>query len=544
MLSVPFRVLCLLAVMLALLDPAFSRTASPPDLPDQWILVHPPSYARALAPLIEHRKKQGLKVVVVPTSKVLTPEQIRRAEHEPLREHLRQLCRKHSGRSHILLAGAIGAPGTTDPQNSLVPTGRGTISRMKGQPTDHGYASHPDQPGLVTAVGRFPARTVEEVEGMVAKTLAYENLRPGLWKRRLTVLAGIPAYNPLVDRLLEGAALARFERMDPAWTGKVVYTAGHSRFFLPDALLRLQSLAYIRQGQAYLLYLGHSSAEGLYAGPTADFLSREDFAGLRIDTGQTIFFTFGCNGCQLTGENGEGYGIHAMRNPQGPAAVIGSHGICFASMVQLGAEGVFRRALQQPMSPILGDTWLSLLTGIREGRIDPLTYRMLDTVDGDRKIPQAIQRKEHQEMFVLLGDPALRLPSVPQLNDWKTDPEFVPGGRIHLSGRLPPDLASARIRVSVERTATSLPTDLEAVPADPGPLRDRTQMANHLKANRFVVAETQAKAEGRAFSAQLELPGTIPWAELVVRVVAMNATAEAMGTRIIKKAPTEEKPTP
>ena len=43
----------------------------------------------------------------------------------------------------------------------------------------------------VVAVGRFPARSEEEAQGMVAKTLEYERDRqPGPWRRRLTVLAG------------------------------------------------------------------------------------------------------------------------------------------------------------------------------------------------------------------------------------------------------------------------------------------------------------------------------------------------------------------
>src|SRR5438094_594614 len=78
-----------------------------------------------------------------------------------------------------------------------------------------------------------------EAAGMVSKTLALEKAGtlPGAWKRRLTVLAGIPAYNPLVDRLVESLAMARFERIDPAWTGRAVYTNPNSRFCLPKKSL-------------------------------------------------------------------------------------------------------------------------------------------------------------------------------------------------------------------------------------------------------------------------------------------------------------------
>src|SRR5262249_46172635 len=158
---------------------------------------------------------------------------------------------------------------------------------------------------------RFPARDVDDVKAMVAKTLALEaaGAGPGAWKRRLTVLAGIPAYNPIVDRLVEALAMNRFARIHPVWAGRAVYTNPSSRVCLPAKSLRAQTLAYLGKGQAFTVYLGHSNAQGLYGGDDVAFLDRGDWGKLKMPHGGGVFVTFGCNGGQLSGHDGEGYGL-------------------------------------------------------------------------------------------------------------------------------------------------------------------------------------------------------------------------------------------
>src|SRR5439155_13076912 len=135
---------------------------------------------------------------------------------------------------------------------------------------------------------------------------------------------------PFVDALVERMAVARFDHMAPCWSGRCVYTSEQSRFCVPDGLLHERSLDLVRQGQALTLYLGHSDARGFYAG-RARFLDREDWGTLEMPSGG-VFASFGCLGCQLSGRDGEGYGVAAVRNPKGPAAVLGAQGICYAAM--------------------------------------------------------------------------------------------------------------------------------------------------------------------------------------------------------------------
>jgi hypothetical protein len=554
-----------LALCLAALLASPASAAGPPP-PEQWIVVVAPAFRAAVAPLVSHRKAQGMRV------RVLEP-----GESGKLRDRLRKLCREHYGASYILLVGAISQPvflanaATGVLANAAtVPPLTGTAGRMKSEPTDAGYGC-PDGKRLPTvSVGRLPARTEAECRGMVRKILALErDTRPGDWRRRLTILAGIPAYNPVVDRLVENLALGRFARIHPAWTGRAVYTNPLSRFCLPDAQLRKQTIDYLGEGQAFILYLGHSNAEGLYGGPAAAFLDRSDWGRLAISTGAGVFVTFGCNGCQLKGRDGEGYGVSAIRNPRGPAAVLGSHGICFAAMVQLAADGLFHRAFQGPVPRRLGACWLAMLEGVAAGKIDFLSYRMLDAVDGDSRIPQAIQREEHLEMFVLLGDPALRLPELagnicllrstggPPVSSRSTGGspvssrstggppvtptqagrlcyEITPGKAFVVRGRLPERLSGAKVRIALERPAASEPVGLQALPKLPGPRRDRVMLDNHYLANRFAVVEKELKAKGIEFSATLEVPDPLPWPELLLRVYACTKTEEGMAVERLR----------
>jgi hypothetical protein len=525
-----------LAVVLVLTSASYGAAATP-----QWIVVTAPAFREALAPLIAHRKAEGMRVVVLSTADVLSEDEIRKGDATKLRDRVRKLCRDHDGTSFVLLVGAIEGAVVKDPAARIVPTSGGTISRMKGQPSDNAYGC-PDGGRLPTvAVGRFPARSAAEVKAMVERTLHYEtDSHPGLWRRQMTVLAGIPAYNPLVDRAVETLAMARFNRLDPSWTGLAIYSNPQSRFCLPDDRLRPQARKYIEGGQAFILYLGHSSAEGLYAG-SAPYLDRDDWAKMRISDDRGVFFTFGCNGCQLAGRNGEGYGVAALRNLHGPAAVIGSHGICFAAMVQLGADSLFETCFTGKLPERLGDAWLAIERGIGKGKIDAFTYRMLDAVDGDSSIPQETQRQEHLEMFHLLGDPALRLPQIAGDIEVRPPDEVAAGMGCTITGRLPARLAKARVRVTLERTVGSVPTDLEPVPAE-GLRRDRVLLANHERANRFILASGDCTAVDRRFEVKLEAPAKLPASKLYVRVYGATDDAEAMTVVAVKVRPAATKP--
>jgi hypothetical protein len=131
-------------------------------------------------------------------------------------------------------------------------------------------------------------------------------------------------------------------------------------------------------------------------------------------------------------------------------------------------------------------------------------------------------------------DPALRLPAVPQDVDVQAVGGVAPGQPLTVRGAVPARLAGARVRLTLERPVGSAPTDLEPLPRDPGPFgkaRDRVLLANHERANRFVVAEAECVAKDGRFEARLDLPAKLPWPRLALRAYAATDHAEGMAVQ-------------
>jgi hypothetical protein len=494
-----------------------------------WVVVVAPEFRDNIKPLLEHRKGQGFQTTQVLTTDVLSAEEIHTGDGGKLSLHVNKLCRNHDGPSYVLLVGAVRADKLEAAEQTVVPPLDGGVGRMTGQPSDNGYGCLNDNHQPSIPVGRFPARTKEEARQMVRKTLAYEgDDKPGEWRHRLTILAGVPAYNPIVDRMVEAMAFARLDRLNPSWTGRAVYSNPQSRFCPPDDKLQSAALRYVEDGEAWTLYLGHSNAEGLWGGG-AHYLDRDDWSKLKIARGAGVFATFGCNGCQLNGKRGEGYGVAAMRNPDGPVAVMGSHGICFAAMVQLATDGLIESTFADKTPERLGASWLAIKAGLAKGKIDDLTFQLLDAVDGDGNIPQAMQRLEHLEMFTLLGDPALKLAATPADLVLKTDDLAAPGATLTIHGTAPTRLNGGQVHIVIERPVSSSPTNLLAMPKELGRERDKIIMRNHDRANRFVLAEAEATIQDGRFEAKLQLPAHTPWMRLNVRAYASTRAEEALG---------------
>jgi hypothetical protein len=520
-----------LLAFLLLLSAAPLRAADRPA--EQWVVVTAPAYRKAIEPLCEQRKAQGMRVEEVQTTDVLSEREARAGEAEKLRERVVKQCRDFKGTNYVLLVGAVEAGDLADAGRRVVPALAGTTGRMKGQPSDNGYGMPGDGLLPAVAVGRLPARSEDEARQMVRKTLAYEkDAAPGEWRRRLTVLAGAPEFNAAIDALVERQAIAQLGKIDPAWGGRALYHNPSSRFTLADEECHDRARAYVAAGQALTLYLGHSNAQGFWANRSR-YLDRDDWAGLTIKRGPGVFATFGCFGCQLRGKDGEGYGVAALRNPDGPVAAIGSHGECFAAMVKLASEG-FTESFLGPNPPErLGESFLALKRGLARGKIDGLTFRLLDAVDGDSSIPQAVQRQEHEEMFVLLGDPALRLPWLPRDVKLSADGPAAPGGRLLLKGTAPARLEGAKVEVTLERPRDSDPAEPVVVPKEPAEARAKALARRHEAANDFVLVKKVLTVKDGRFEAALEVPAKLPWRRLVVRAYAATERREGMGALVV-----------
>jgi hypothetical protein len=523
---------CRLGGVLALFVLAWGGLArSADDAAGQWILVTPPDFRPALAPLIEHRRTEGFKVVVLETTNVLSQEQLHQREGTPLQARLTELVQLCQGRSYLLLAGIWGRPGLTNRENTVAPSLRGAIGRMKGEASDTGYGL-PGKDGMPTvAVGRFPAQTVDELRGMVQKTLSFEaDLRPAPWRNRLLLLLGNPGGGPLAEMFVQHSLDTHLASLHPSWTVRTLFNVASSPCYLPRPLDRQTTLRYLHEGEMFTVYLGHSNAQGL--GLDGQFMLRTDWASVSIPQGGGPFFTCGCYACQSSGA-GDGYGLAAVRNPAGPVAVIGAAAESYSALGQLAVEGLLSCLSQPPFHPRLGDYWLAIQAGLARGGMDADTFALLDMADGTGgKVPLATQRLEHLEMWMLLGDPALRLPMVPVDISLKIAEPVTAGQTLTVSGVLPGRLNGATVRLTLERPLNSAPLALEKLPPNaPGnrQARERTFIANHQRVNSFVLASAEATASGGRFVGSLEMPAHLPWESLICRASATRSNETGLG---------------
>jgi hypothetical protein len=502
---------------------------------EKWIVVTPPEFRESLTPLIEHREAQGFKVVVVQTTDILNEQQLRDRDVTPLKTRLNELCQQNKGRSYVLLAGIFGVDGQTNDPGAVVPSLHGSVERMKGEPSDSGYALPAEDGSPTVAVGRFPARNRAELDAMVEKTLRFEcDSQPAQWQNRLSLFVGDPGGGALAEMFVQQALKGDLALLHPSWTVRTIFSAASSPFYLPGRRDRETALRYLSEGNLFSIYLGHSYRAGL--GLDGKFMTGGDWAKVRIPNGAGPFFTCGCWACQTTAK-GDGYGLSAMRNPTGPVAVIGATGESFGFAATLMAEGLLGRISEPPFPSRLADYWLSVAAGLAHGKMDAGMFALLDMADGTGgKVPLAVQRREHLEMWMLLGDPALRLPVTPVDISLKLTQPAAAGKEVAISGVLPDRLSGAQVQLSLERPLNSFPVSLPELPSNSPTNRDARQrafIARHESANSFVLTSAEAKASGNRFAGSLHVPSAIPWSNVVLRASATLAKEAGIGVVVV-----------
>lgn len=522
-------------VALALLFVASSLAAA--EALGQWIVVTPPAFRSALAPLIEQRQAQGFNVVVLETTNVFSAEQLRQGDGAPLLARLKALLQPGRGPEYVLLVGICTKTAQVNAENT-VPSLAGTVERMKGQPSDSGYGLPGPDGAPAVAVGRFPARTARELTGMVRKTLAFEHTAaPTLWGNRLLLLLGNPGGGPLAEMFVEEELRADSASLYPGWEMRTMFNISSSPFYLPRPRDHDTALQYLEEGNLFSIYLGHSYAGGLGLDGRFLFLRRTDWEELNIPQGAGPFFTCGCFACQAN-ENDPGYGVAAMRNPTGPVVVIGATGESYSAAGQLAAEGLLACLERPPFPERLGQYWLAVQAGLARGKMDPTTFALLDMADGSGgSTPLPVQRREHLEMWLLLGDPALRLPAMHDDITMSAAGPVLPGSNLKVSGTLPERLNGAAVHLTLERPLNSTPSGLEPVPENAPENRqvwERVFFANYRRANNYVLVQADTVALGKTFAVSLAVPASLPSTNLVLKASATVSNETGIGVLVLR----------
>lgn len=494
--------------------------------PGYWIAITPGGLEKAIEPLCEHRRREGFDVIVARTEDIYSSKDTLNAVE--IQRYLQEKYKALRGQGpvYVLLVGAV-RPAAKGDRNTL-PTLTGGHGRMKGRPCDFGFSNAADTAAPTAALGRLPGRTPEEIEYMVEKILRYETSdRPGAWKNRLSLMAGNPGGQTLMQKNLAGMFVQmmgqqRLSRIHPFWCVDAIIHVPGSEFYVSDEQLPARAVALMEKGQVFSFYLGHSGPECL-ASDGIEFLNQNEWSAMRISNLQGVLFTCGCYAQYISeSEDGNGYAFSAMRNPHGPAAVIGAAGESYGAIGQLAFDGMLE-CLGRPAPPDrLGEYWRSVQSGIAAGDIEPAVFTLYDFADGSRgQTTLEFQRIEHLEMWALLGDPAMRIP-VPaaEVKLRKIQPVY-PGQKLHVEGTVSKRFEGGHVCLTLEKTLRK--------PAAADDFGGGVWMGASGYCNEgYILDKAETEVINGEFAGRLKVPLLPSPAEVIVRAYVIGGDQDAM----------------
>ncbi|MGE4072800.1 MAG: C25 family cysteine peptidase [Lysobacterales bacterium] len=286
-----------------------------------YLIVSHPSFINSLGPLVAARQAEGLSVRVINVedlydyydSGTFGPTAIRLA----LRDAEARL-----GTRYVLLVGGdtydyfnYGGSNST----SFVPTNyRHTGTLIRYAPVDSVYGETEDGGQFALAIGRFPVRTVAELNAVIDKTLAFQNSTrvPSYFKSsdRDQGSLNFDAYSDTVGNALGSG-----------WTRGGISLRNYPSGSAGVAMARNDLVAAVNAGQSLVSFFGHSSpnswsreslvtAAGVYGGMFANAQS------------PMVVWQLGCYGSYFVDPvyNTVAHGLMLQANGGGAAAVLGA----------------------------------------------------------------------------------------------------------------------------------------------------------------------------------------------------------------------------
>ena len=478
------------------------------------ILATPPLLAGARR-LAGHRTASGTPSVAIPVTEVYD----RYGHGDPSGDAVVRFvealrARKGAPLDYLLLAGDATYDRTDIVEAVTIPARMAPTMYNGATPADRRYAA-----GGATEVGRLPFERAEEMDAFVTRLVRYETQTPTTPTRRMLRFITSPGrFGWFIDNILE----SRFkrvlaDRISPAYDVSVTFANPASPYAWPPASFDTHVLEQLNAGSLFFTYVGHGFEHGFdqvrvgskhYPILKADQADRVDIRAM-----PPVVVVLACTTAMFDGLRGPGIGEALMRRPHGPIAYFGATRVCHPGYNALIGESIASHMTQVGDEPRLG----AILAAAREDARDPTNrklVRMAITQLGGA--PSERIAFEGAQMYVLLGDPALKLPipthPLPLQARTLADGS---GVEVVVGGDLP---TGAAVRVAVEHPRTRTPTVPHAGvdPADPASvplLRENHAAANDLG---IVQGTATVREHGRA-TIRLLFDPAIPRAGLLVK---------------------------
>ncbi|HOX27759.1 MAG TPA: C25 family cysteine peptidase [bacterium] len=535
-----------------------SKLKSPANGAD-YIVISPAAFESTLKPLLDHRKSEGLRVVLVTPTEIEKEFGIWSTGTETIRSFMRYAYFNWAkpAPKYLLLVGDAPALGATATAELEVPTGlfrtvtefRDRYKTPKGEPKKYGPVeliasdmiyTEMDGDGLPDlAEGRLPADNTDELKTMIDKILAYETHPPtGIWKRRISFFASEGHFGS-IDQLLEKMFKTMVKtNISPKFDLNMTYANPKMPYlFVPDRFNE-KVIDRFNEGSLFINYIGHGLTDQFddvnWNGKKYPIMEMGDVG--KIDAGgKTPFLVVvACLVGNFDSVVQDSIGEALIKKAGGPVGVIS------ASMVsQPTPNGLLSREIAQAvftkMTPRIGDVLLDAKRGT-----------ILNTGGEDRKIidkfAETIYKKDdivrHNSegvlMYNLLGDPATKIAYPAGEVSLKAPDMVVAGNDINVSGTVSAP-ASGKVTITLESSAVNVIYPIKPIEGLEGKELDKTVEENYANANNKTAWEKTIDYTGGKFSVSISAPDWLPRAVYYIKAYAFDAAGkDAFGDVSIK----------
>ena len=382
------------------------------------IVVCPQPFREALRPWILHRQDEGMSVEIIDS----------RSDVASLRSAIRDAAGSET--SYIVLVGDAPAIGTRcDPQRHVpMSYHRSNVTAAWGStPTLSsdillGDLDGDDVPDAV--VGRLPVDRPDQLQSLVKRIIQYDDSNDfGPWRGKVQLTGGIGGFGKLADTTIESVTRTVVTNVLPLETRTSVIYASPGHAFCPveksftDAVLNRYS-----EGARFWVYAGHGQITELDRVPPepdgVPVLDQHSIKRMVCPTCEPpIAVMLACYTGAIDAPQ-DSLAEQMLLTEGGPIAVFAGSRVTMPygnTTAAVGLiEGVFREKL-----PRLGDAWLCALRQMHKDDGDETelpakskTRIMIDALaaivspSGTKLVDE---RREHMQLYNLIGDPTLRM---------------------------------------------------------------------------------------------------------------------------------------
>ena len=420
------------------------------------LVVCPDQFQESLRPWVEHRQSEGLQVKVIKSQR----------DARVLRERIRAAATDET--TYVMLVGdapVIGAPCNATRQVPILYSAAKVTVAWGSTPmlaTDMLFGDF-DQDNVPDAVvGRLPIDQPEQLDNLVRRIVAHETSDDfGAWRGNVQLTGGVGGFGYLADTAIESVTRTVVTSLlPPEIRTTVAYASPGHPFYPDDESFREAVLNRYQQGARFWVYAGHGQVTALDRVPQTaagvPVLDQKSVKKLsRPRGGSPIAVMLACYTGALDASE-DSLAEEMLLCEGGPIAVFAGsrvtmpYGNCTAAVGLI--KGVFEKKL-----PRLGDAWLSALKEMHQENVasDANSRIMIDalaSVVSPAGTSLVGERREHMQLYNLIGDPTLRLQH-PQSMGLQVAPGHDAGQPIRLSLESPID---GQLTISFDRPLGSV----------------------------------------------------------------------------------------